>query len=1682
MPFGPYENFDDCVNKVSHKKDAPSNPKAYCGWLQSKIEGEDPVFFEIFEKYKEWDVDLRATIFSYYRFETILVPSLSEDLMNREKAEAALKGANVWKKDDDATVLDDHRWAHMWANTIKSGNNLFISRKELRKLHDKIVDELARRKIRSGIEHKSPMNVAPYELGGELESFLKSREPFLIDAEFINVVGSSVTGVDPQDLNLVFKTSKKEYAESMKVPAELSKLVDIILEDNGPQGPYIPAYELWAVPVKSPKPKEPKYNIHPMAPIPPATPSKALSDPNELLQDSYYVYSPQGARVMVHRKENDVIAFNEKLEELELPETVLAELLNVEKPKTFILDGFLSAGVYYMIDMPWWGESEHIQQTAEQRRRFLERMPQSRALQRAPSLFFSNRKDAIAFLKEERGPYYVVPGTTTYPADGKSDWNFYSREDKLSLSEPLWDRMKNSFQIDVLVVGLGAVGDDYFVYAGAVGPVEAPKEAGLEKVPINMKNYGAFVEYEGKTYTILGNTDQTEFKAEIGDVIRVSVAEIQKMDEFAYSWFKPKSVKAGETIDSANRAEDIRQMTLKKKRELSWNIINGQFKVTGGCPSEAYLVNARYGHNSPLACCYAPWIAVPDIENLSWNYFKNDDQVYDKLRALGVEEIIGTKTERELLQKMDANNITFRIASGVELISDLRAQSMKLEEPTQVELDIPELKKFYDTIRPPFKAEAMKLHCGGTVPLKIKNLSETPYMSYPTETQRYTLQFHVNGLDVHADLRATVNQKQALNWTLNLGKSLLEPMVRRYPSLQGKKLSKKTLKALAKKADELKPVELRELLTELWGSVNLEEHILTQRRTPTAAAWLDFENGIPTGAVGDQTELQGRLVIMDRGSIEYGAQKSHFHEYFLNGEKLGRRKLTMRRAPTNKSWNTEEKYAWISFFSDYNSPHVLASDWIPPEGVSALPKDIEAQIPGNMRYWKAKNVQAIRDRVVSSLEENKLVLKMAPLQFTLLQGKNNSLLIHAGNTIYDNFNFGSKSPLEGGGLVGHRQSGTALPEITVDVGVVKLLEDTNNRIKLHLEGAKLRGSHVLVKESPTSNTWIFQKTELSDASKAILMANPDARIIRCGSDDVEIEQGDGLLIIRGPAIKPGEVIPMDGKPTYFTKEGIKRFWPSMARQPVVVLHGDLKGDVVGFVNKNWYDEKTGWGWAEAVIWHPLAMELILGGKLASFSIEILPETIWDAEHQHDHVIGGNCIGLSVVPKGACPTCNPVDARMGTVQDIDGKVYKFGMTMKEYLIEQYYKLNKSTTEIAETEGIPRSTLESWMNRFGLNRRTMKEARYLRKVKELGGGRVSIVALGTGSMIPLEGDDPQVSEASEGGKSKRNPSATLISIGNEHLLINAPKGILGMLATKYAKPRYVVFEDLNEAISDLHQLRSLKPIVLATADQWAYLRANYADITGEKGKFEDIYSFDRKVLPEAKVQAGSYLVEGVPLENSLGFKVDVGGKILLHASNVEKLKAATLDGVDLYIGDGSDLKRISTQLAAVVKANTPKAFFTKIGPVGLTHEDLDIELQKISPNSEALFDGAEISLGGDTPVAYHSEAIVEGLLNGSVEAVLRDKPYAEYSKQTIMFGTDKAVTGLYVEGYPEEMSHENAAVLKHGLTPSELNQFGESVWVYTPRVLKRFDTPREMEKIDVSGPYIHDASLSAPMITE
>jgi glyoxylase-like metal-dependent hydrolase (beta-lactamase superfamily II) len=2037
MPFGPYKNFEHCIRVVSHRKNPPRDPKAYCAWIRRKVEGGDAVVLEMLAA---GNIDGTIKLYHQWLLDNPLegLDASVMRLLTKRDAKRILDNAEVLKDWPDAQIIDDHRWLHMWENTLKDGKNLFLTKEELRKLHTFFVDEMARRGFDSGHNHQTPIKFSVLELAlSPLPGFVQGRKPVLLDNEFINFVGSAVLKDTPNDVDLMFRCSRnKRYKKALEesLPEELREQLDFVWESLGPNGPYIPAYELWAIPVKDLALKEPTFEIFPLSPTLPATPSMILGDPQNLVEDSYFLEPYAGLRMMIHRKDSVLMAFDRELEEMDIPDAVAEDLLKIEDPTTFILDGFMAREegeiVYRMIDMLWWRESQHINQSAETRRHFLLKLPESDHVKLSKSLYFGNRKDAIDYLKGETGPYLLIPGTTLYPNDGRAQWLLFDKDEPYKLAEgadaqikelvdsgkwesmsanerfnlmtkrksveplypfaqmkttkkgysqkevfglksvedlaedlfrvpskqatevkidgfrvqvhrkgdeakiftesgheitkqipkvvesaksvpaksfivdaeatpydkdlnnlgragaapafakgakgpvddslwaihvfdilhidgedlhnlsyqerrqrlrgielpirdapkntgnfrmklwenniywatsaeqmmkhaetvsgisgsegamfkdadskyrlsgntPLWSKMKAAFEIDALIVGVNRDGST-FNYVGAIGPVQGVKAD--TEAPIDSPRGKKFVKWKGKVYSILGKSFNTKIKAEIGDIIRVSVKNVSQIDDRVYHWFHPQVLEKREDKvqpDPLETAKTIFETSKKKQRK-----------------GTAFLVRARFGLESPVACCLSPWIAMPlegallDMAN-GWEYMPNEEGAFEKLLELNYTELMGTGLTRDLAEKLGDLEFKLTPASTIEEIYEPPVMLTESEMPTQTTIDPVQLRSFYDSIRP-MTYEAMKLSCGGLVPLKrlkptlkLQNL----FLTYPDEDKswRYVIQFHVRGLSVHGDFRCQISKSQLIGWTWNLGKSLIKPMLRRTSSalktkagitaedlkksnsevsakLNSTAEGRKLRKALSRKVDDLDISIIKKMMDELWRDeaepilADPNKKILTQIKHPMSVAWLDYEEEIPAGATGATAELGGVMVIMDKGRIQYGAQKQYFHEYWLDGTRIKNRRVIIRRLATRPEWKTRQAFAWLSFFSkEGEAPYTISSravqqGWMPPSKNSALPQSVRSQIPSDRQYWKAKNAKAIRDEFVKDMKGKKVTLKLeAGLQFAVkriwhkgpevrrgLPVTRYWLILHSKGKVHDAWDFGKDvDPLEGGGLLVRRRpakvpmdelikkTGELEPDHiasqtkrlkssfdTSDSGTASIVKDSENQLHVKFHGKKLKGTHVFIRES--GEMWTFGPASITEEKKAILMlaANCTTMCERTGvlhlaAADMEITQVEDLLLIKGPAIKPGEVLPMDGKPSYFTREGIEKFWPSMHRQPIVVLHGDLKGDVIGFVSKSWFDTRTGWGWIEGIVWHPKGIKLILEKKLPAFSIEVIPDTVWDPEHKHDHVVGGACVGLAVVPKGACVTCTPTEATVGKISIEKGKVYKFGMTSEEFIVHLYWTMGKSTQEIADIVGRPRSTIESWMRNADIPRRDLTEARHLRQFREemvkQHGGRAFITALGTGAFTKIPRDTcPQCEEARKGGKSRRNYTATLFTLGNEHVLINAPKGIATMLGSRKLKPKYVFLEHIHEdVIGGLHELRGLKPIAFATKEVWEYLRRHYQGLSKQKGDFEKLYNFERRVMPVGvTVKLNALTLRPLKVRHAkagdpdaMGFRIGIGGTTVWHCSDVFDIpdKGEALRDVDIYIGDGAIMSRdigkqhasIKKQLEWAKEANIPKIFFTQVGHVGRTHEDLNKELKDLAPNAQALHDGAEIPLSPGNPGASFTAAEAGALASGDRTVIVRAKPYQEYSKQAIYLMGDDKVFALYVEGFPEgPLSAEEIKKSlreEHGLSDEEWTEkFGdaEKVWIYRPRILKKYPQPKECKLPKYSsGPYIHN----------
>jgi len=126
--------------------------------------------------------------------------------------------------------------------------------------------------------------------------------------------------------------------------------------------------------------------------------------------------------------------------------------------------------------------------------------------------------------------------------------------------------------------------------------------------------------------------------------------------------------------------------------------------------------------------------------------------------------------------------------------------------------------------------------------------------------------------------------------------------------------------------------------------------ILAEHKADEPHEWLDVDNRVdPPGGVIATKNYPGVMIITDKGTYERGAQKPYYKEFFFHGKRLnGRcvvRLLHLRGEPVWMFWKTKTEEPYVL------SLRAIREGWYPKEG-SALPKELEDQVPEHLRYWE----------------------------------------------------------------------------------------------------------------------------------------------------------------------------------------------------------------------------------------------------------------------------------------------------------------------------------------------------------------------------------------------------------------------------------------------------------------------------------------------------------------------------------------------------------------------------------------------------------------------------------------------------------------------------------------------------------------------------------------------------------
>ncbi len=273
-------------------------------------------------------------------------------------------------------------------------------------------------------------------------------------------------------------------------------------------------------------------------------------------------------------------------------------------------------------------------------------------------------------------------------------------------------------------------------------------------------------------------------------------------------------------------------------------------------------------------------------------------------------------------------------------------------------------------------------------------MTADPYLNYPDETKTYHYinQHHYRGRTVHCDLRFQTDQDFLIGWTLldGITDEIKEPVL---TLKDAKELDTKDIFKIDWKTGKPKKREIKD-------GVIRAAAIRALEKKPEPLAWFEVEGVTPPGSVGATKEFPGVFHIIDRGIVEYGAQKPYFHEYFLSeGKMTGRiafrmigREMAQAAAlvdhevaailrlqepgdlvgkgllpPGVPEEEPRVPYYWVAMLDIDPTPYVLSTGavekkWLPPKGISALPRAIRKNVPKRLQFWKFDKKQALEAR------------------------------------------------------------------------------------------------------------------------------------------------------------------------------------------------------------------------------------------------------------------------------------------------------------------------------------------------------------------------------------------------------------------------------------------------------------------------------------------------------------------------------------------------------------------------------------------------------------------------------------------------------------------------------------------------------------------------------------------------
>lgn len=393
---------------------------------------------------------------------------------------------------------------------------------------------------------------------------------------------------------------------------------------------------------------------------------------------------------------------------------------------------------------------------------------------------------------------------------------------------------------------------------------------------------------------------------------------------------------------------------------------------------------------------------------------------------------------------------------------------------------------------------------------QIIRLSELSELS---EKKEFVIQAHFRGASVHFDIRFRKNDVlEGFTMATAYEGKIKEPV-----------LDMETAEKLLKRDDvwkiDLKTGKQKERKT-IVGKEG--EKIWCDFKAMQPVSWLKVEGWTPPRKIepvpGGTKEYPGVFVIVDKGYYAKGADKPYFKEYFLYGQKWKGR-IVFRVVAGMKA--VKELLTWLYWKTDDQTPYVLSKraveeKWL-PEGYSALPFELEKQVPEELNYWKeglSKEERLKRRKALIDYFIEKAIIEMSmenSEKFVLTrrwwkgQEVIRKLPVEDWHIKFADFRFHlDKNPiysdecsaLEFKGENEYFKEGEYKPGSSInpnkkisafiekeDEGEFEIVRKTDNLIQVHFMGKKLKGMFIFLKTEKGGEIWALFRQKAPKTKK-----------------------------------------------------------------------------------------------------------------------------------------------------------------------------------------------------------------------------------------------------------------------------------------------------------------------------------------------------------------------------------------------------------------------------------------------------------------------------------------------------------------------------------------------------------------------------------------------------------------------